>query len=277
MQTPEQEQIVLYINMICTPFSLAGVIYMIYSYFKGSTKNFTSKLVFCLALSDLLITLVDLLEIFYPTAENCTVIGFLRVTGIYSNMLWTTQILAVLYVQFVWEFAGVDKTYPYLVASNILLSLAPNVLTLYDMNFGGTLYFTNNAGECFIGPQSSFMFILIIPFSILLTMSIFMTIRVYLVFKEMATSLGNIEYKSLFMYPAIFVLLDVPMSVDYAMQHQFFWLTAGCLAMYKSIGLINALQFRRASNSKEKYAKETQQDLILRTLSHENESSLSSA
>jgi hypothetical protein len=204
------------------------------------------------------------------------VIGFLRVAGIYSNLLWTTQILAVLYIQFVWEFAGVDKTYPYLVASNILLSLAPNVLALYDMNYGGTLYFTSITGECFIGPQSSFMFILIIPFSILLTLSIFMTIKVYLVFKEMATSLGNIEYKSLFMYPAVFVLLDVPMSVDYAMQHQYFWLTAACLVLFKSIGLINALQFRKASNSKARFAKETQQDMILRTLSQENDSSLSS-
>lgn len=249
---------------------------MIYSYFRASAKNFTSKLVFCLALSDLLLSVVDLLEIFNPYTQDCTVIGFLRVAGIYSNLLWTTQILAVLYIQFVWEYAGVDKTYPYLVASNVLLSLAPNILTLYDMNYGGTLYFASNTGECFIGPQSSFMFVLIIPFSILLTMSIFMTIKVYLVFKEMATSLGNIEYKSLFMYPAVFVLLDVPMSVDYAMQHQYFWLTAACLVMFKSIGLINALQFRKASNSKARFAKETQQDMILRTLSQENDSSLSS-
>jgi hypothetical protein len=175
----------------------------------------------------------------------------------------------------VWEFAGVDRTYPYLIASNILLSLAPNLLTLYDMNFGGELYFTSTSGECFIGPQSSYLFLLIIPFSILLTASIYMTIKVFLVFKEMATTLGNIEYKSLFMYPAVFVLLDVPMSVDYAMQHQYFWLTAACLTMYKSIGLINALQFRRATNSKAKYAKETQEDIILRTISQENESSLS--
>jgi len=47
--------------------------------------------------------------------------------------------------------------------------------------------------------------------------SIWMTIRVYFVLKNMATRLGNIEYKSLFMYPAILVLLDVPISVDYAM------------------------------------------------------------
>lgn len=123
----------------------------------------------------------------------------------------------MLYVQFVWEFAGVDRTYPYLIASNILLSLAPNVLTLYEMNFGGELYFSNMNGECFIGPQSSFLWILIIPFSVLLMSSIWMTIKVYLVLKNMATSLGNIEYKSLFMYPAILVLLDVPISVDYAM------------------------------------------------------------
>lgn len=137
------------------------------------------------------------------------------------------------------------------------------------------MYFASITGECFIGPQSSYLFVLIIPFSILLTTSIFMTIRVYLVFKEMATTLGNIEYKSLFMYPAVLVILDVPISVDYAMQHQLFWLTAACVIMFKSIGLINALQFRRASNSRSKYAKETQQDLIMRTLSQE--SSLSAA
>jgi hypothetical protein len=76
--------------MVCTPFSIAGALYMIYSFLQASTKNFTSKLVFCLALSDMLISLVDVLEIFDPYTENCTVTGFLRVTGIYSNMLWTT-------------------------------------------------------------------------------------------------------------------------------------------------------------------------------------------
>lgn len=276
MQSAEQQETVLYINMICTPFSIAGACYMIYSYFKSEAKSFSSKLVFCLALSDMLLSIVDLLEIFDPNDENCTIVGFLRVTGIYSNMLWTTQILAVLYVQFVWEFAGVDRTYPYLVASNILLSLAPNVLTLYQMKFGGELYFTSMNGECFIGPQSSFLVILIIPLSLLLMSSIWMTIRVYYVLNNMATSLGNIEYKSLFMYPAILVLLDVPISVDYAMQQQYFWLTATCFVMFKSIGLINALQFRRATNTRNKLSKETQQDMILRTLSQDtNESSLS--
>jgi hypothetical protein len=52
--------------MICTPFSLAGVLYMIYSYFRTSAKNFTGKLVLCLALSDMLLSVVDLLEIFNP-------------------------------------------------------------------------------------------------------------------------------------------------------------------------------------------------------------------
>jgi hypothetical protein len=217
MQSAEQQEIVLYINMICTPFSIAGACYMIYSYFKSGAKSFSSKLVFCLALSDMLLSIVDLLQIFDPNYENCTVIGFLRVAGVYSNMLWTTQILAVLYVQFVWEFAGVERTYPYLVASNILLSLAPSVLILFEMYFGGELYFTNINEECFIGPLSSYLFILTIPFSLLLMMSIWMTVRVYFVLKNMSTNLGNIEYKSLFMYPAVLVLLDVPISVDNAM------------------------------------------------------------
>jgi len=90
MQSAEQQEIVLYINMVCTPFSIAGACYMIYSYFKSGAKSFSSKLVFCLALSDMLLSIVDLLEIFDPNDENCMVIGFLRVTGIYSNMLWTT-------------------------------------------------------------------------------------------------------------------------------------------------------------------------------------------
>jgi hypothetical protein len=43
--------------------------------------------------------------------------------------------------------------------------------------------------------------------------------------------------------------------------------------MIKSIGLINALQFRRASNSKAKWMRESQQDVILRTLSQDGDSS----
>lgn len=246
---------------------------MIYSYFQSCTRSFSSRLVFCLALSDLLLSIVDAMEIFNSDDQNCTVLGFLRVTGIYSNMLWTTQILAVLYIQFVLEYAGVDRLFPYLVISNIMLSLAPNIVTLYDVNFGGELYFGLTNGECFIQPQSSYMYVLIIPFAVLLTMCIVMTVKVYLVFKELATNLGNIEYKHLFMYPAVLVMLDVPISVDYATNHQIFWLTLSCMVMLKSIGLINALQFRKATNSQTKMLKESQQDVILRTLSQDGDSS----
>jgi len=155
----------------------------------------------------------------YPTGTDCTVLGFIRVTGIYSNMLWTTQILSVLYIQFALEYAGVDRLFPYLVISNFMLSLAPNLITIYEMNFGGELYFAQVNGECFIQPQSAYMYVLIIPFAVLLTTCIFMTVKVYLVFKEIATNLGNIEYKCLFMYPAVLVMLDVPISIDYATNH----------------------------------------------------------
>jgi hypothetical protein len=87
MQASEQTELVSYVNLACTPFSIAGAFYMIYSYFQSWTKSFSSKLVFCLALSDLLLSIVDVMEILNPNDENCTVLGFLRVTGIYSNML----------------------------------------------------------------------------------------------------------------------------------------------------------------------------------------------
>lgn len=90
MQASEQIEVVNYVNLICTPFSLAGAFYMIYAYLQTCTKSFSSKLVFCLALSDLLLSIVDVLEIINPNDSNCTVLGFLRVAGIYSNMLWTT-------------------------------------------------------------------------------------------------------------------------------------------------------------------------------------------
>lgn len=188
-------------------------------------------------------------------------------------MLWTTQILTVLFVQFVLEFAGVDRLFPYLVASNILGSLTPNLITLYQQNFGGGLQFAIVNDECFISPPSAFVWVLMIPFGTLLTLSCFLTLKVYLVFRELETSMGNIDYKSLFMYPAILVLLNVPISVDYATKSQFFPLTFACTIMFKSIGLINALQFRKASNSKAKWMKESQQDMILRTLSQDGNSS----
>jgi len=273
MQATEQTELINYVNIVCTPFSLAGAFYMIYSNFQSCARSFSSKLIMCLALSDLILSIVDVIEIISPNDQNCTVLGFIRVAGIYSNMLWTTQILTVLYVQFVLEYTGVNRLFPYLVISNIMLSLAPNILTIYDMNFGGELYFAEVNGECFIQPQSSFLYVLIIPFAVLLTMSVIMTVKVYLVFKAIATSLGNIEYKSLFMYPAVLVMLDVPISVDYATNHQIPWLTICCMVMFKSIGLINALQFRRATNTQAKMLKESQQEVILRTLSQDGDSS----
>lgn len=152
MQVNEQTVLINYINIICTPFSLAGALYMIYSYFRSCARSFSSKLVFCLALSDLLLSIVDVIEIISPNDQDCTVLGFLRVSGIYSNMLWTTQILSALYVQFVMEYTGVPRLFPYLVISNIMLSLAPSSLTLYDMYFGGELYFAEVNGECFMQP-----------------------------------------------------------------------------------------------------------------------------
>jgi len=273
MQATEQTELINYVNIVCTPFSLAGAFYMIYSNFQSCARSFSSKLIMCLALSDLILSIVDVIEIISPNDQNCTVLGFIRVAGIYSNMLWTTQILTVLYVQFVLEYTGVNRLFPYLVISNIMLSLAPNILTIYDMNFGGELYFAEVNGECFIQPESSFLYVLIIPFAVLLTICVIMTVKVYLVFKAIATSLGNIEYKSLFMYPAVLVMLDVPISVDYATNHQIPWLTICCMVMFKSIGLINALQFRRATNTQAKMLKESQQDVILRTLSQDGDSS----
>jgi len=273
MQVTEQTELVNYVNIVCTPFSLAGAFYMIHSNFQSCARSFSSKLILCLALSDLILSIVDVIEIISPNDQNCTVLGFIRVAGIYSNMLWTTQILTVLYVQFVLEYTGVNRLFPYLVISNIMLSLAPNILTLYDMNFGGELYFAEVNGECFIQPQSSYLYVLIIPFAVLLTMCVIMTVKVYLVFKAIATSLGNIEYKSLFMYPAVLVMLDVPISVDYATNHQIYWLTLCSMVMFKSIGLINALQFRKATNAQAKMLRESQQDVILRTLSQDGDSS----
>jgi len=127
------------------------------------------------------------------------------------------MILSVLFVQFVLEFAGVDRLFSYLVITNILGSLAPNLVT-YSQNFGGELQFQQINGECFISPPSEFTWVLIIPFGTLLTVSCFLTLKVYLVFRNLETSLGNIEYKQLFSYPAVLVLLNVPISVNYAMM-----------------------------------------------------------
>lgn len=274
MQTSEQAELISYANLVCTPFSLAGSFYMLHAYFKTCTKSFSSRLVFCLALSDLLLTTCDLIDIFQPiNSQNCSIVGFLRIFGIYSNMLWTTQILTVLFVQFVLEFAGVDRLFPYLVLFNILGSLAPNIVTLYQQSYGGELSFGVINGECFLSPPTAFVWVLIIPFGTLLTVSCFLTAKVYFVFRNLETSMGNIEYKQLFMYPAVLVLLNVPISIDYATKSQIFPLTLVCMVMFKSIGLINALQFRRASNSKAKWMKESQQDVILRTLSQDGDSS----
>jgi len=69
------------------------------------------------------------------------------------------------------------------------------------------------------------------------------------------------------MFPAVLVLLNVPISIDSAMITQFSPLKFAFIILLKSIGFINVLQFRRASNSKAKWVKETQQNLILRSMS----------
>lgn len=181
---------------MCTPFSFAGSFYMIHSYFKSCTKSFSSRMVFCLALSDLLLSICDIIKKIEPaSSQNCTIVGFLRIFGIYSNMLWTTQILSVLFVQIVLEFAGVDRLFPYLVIANILGCLAPNLVTLYQQTFGGELTFEDYNGKCFIYPPSSYAWVLMIPFRTLMTVSCVLTIKVYFVFRNSETSMGNIQYK----------------------------------------------------------------------------------
>jgi len=64
-------------HLIRTPFSFAGSFYMIHSYFKSYTKSFSSRQVFCLALSDLLLSICDLIDIIEPaSSQNCTIVGF---------------------------------------------------------------------------------------------------------------------------------------------------------------------------------------------------------
>jgi hypothetical protein len=184
--------------------------------------------------------------------------------------------LLVLYLQFVHEYTGVHKTFPYLVASNIILSLTPGTITLYDIYFGGPLNFSDLGGECFIVPQSYYIYILSIPCGTLLMLSCYMTIKVYLVFKDQLTTLANVDYKTLFTYPAVLFLLDVPISIDDALNHPFLPLTIACMVLFKSVGLINAIQFRKATNSKDKLLKESINDVILRTVTQDGESSFQS-
>jgi hypothetical protein len=75
------------------------------------------------------------------------------------------------------------------------------------------------------------------------------------------------------MFPAVLVLLNVPISIDKCNDDTVFPLDNCLYVLLKLIGLINALQFRRASNLKTKWVKETQQDLILRTMSQDGDSS----
>lgn len=276
MDSENQAVLATYISWVCTPLSFFGCCYMISSYFNSGTKSFSAKLIFCLALSDLVLCLLDAYQIFNPDDQNCTIVGFIRIAATYSNRIWTTQILAVLFVQFVMEYTGVPRLFPYLVASNILLSLTPSFLTVYEMNFGGSLYFGNGPEGCTLLPTSGILYVLLIPFAVMMFICIFLTVRVYTVFKNMATNVGNIEYKALFMFPAVLILLDVPIDVDYATNHTNLWLNIACAILFKSLGLINALQFRKASNSRGRFLKETQGDVILRTLSETGESSLNS-
>lgn len=264
------------INIVCTPFSLMGCVYLLYYNFRSFKFSFSSKLVFCLAISDLLLTLVDVMEIFNLGGQNCVFQGFIRMTGIYSNMLWTAEILMVLYFQFVHEFAGIHRTFPYLVAANIVVSFGPCTAALIYQFMDGTngpIYFTSTNGECFIAPETIYPYVLIIPFAIILTLCFYMTIRVYMVIKEQHTTLANVDYKTLFFYPAVLFLFDVPISIDFITKHQFSYLTLFCMVLFKSVGFVNALQFRKANNVKEKLLRESQQEVILRTLTQDGENS----
>jgi len=143
-------------NLICTPFSFAGSFYMIHSYFKSCTKSFSSRLVFCLALSDLL-SICDLIDVIeHASSQNCPIVGFLRIYESIPTCSGPLKFLSVLFVQFMLEFAGVERLFPYLVISNILGSLALNLVTLYQQSFGGELSFEDYNGECFIYPPSSY-------------------------------------------------------------------------------------------------------------------------
>jgi len=83
-------EVILIVSIVCTPFCIGGALYMMYSFLRSSSRSFSSKLVFCLALSDLLLGAVSLFEIIFPQGYYCDYLGFLRLFGIYSNMLWTT-------------------------------------------------------------------------------------------------------------------------------------------------------------------------------------------
>jgi len=86
MQASEQTELVSYVNLVCTPFSIAGVFYMIYFLLSVLCQILLKQTCF-LALSDLLLSIVVIIEILDPSDQNCTILGFLRVSGIYSNML----------------------------------------------------------------------------------------------------------------------------------------------------------------------------------------------
>lgn len=251
MQQPQLSQNLIDItDYICLPLSTLGSLYMIHAFVTNPRKSFPAKLIVSLAISNLVLSLINFMDLITKDSMLCNLQGFVRSIGIYSQMIWATEILAILYLQFIWRVPQLENHFWGLVVFNVMISSLPSIVTAISQAKGGNLFFGSTQGSCNIMPLEDYVYLMVIPFAILVLLSCFMTLKVYYVLKSLDINFMNLEYKNLFAFPAILVVLYVPTFIDFALggfvQGGFYEILTGLVfCLTKSLGVINAIIYRR--------------------------------
>lgn len=92
--TTDQENALVIINVICSTLSFCGAIFILFNYFKFDEfkQNFAFKLIFCVAIGDLVTSVGN----FFGNPQHlrglCIFQGILAEAGALTSILWVTAI-----------------------------------------------------------------------------------------------------------------------------------------------------------------------------------------
>ncbi len=124
--TEDQLKFLEVLQAVGGSLSILGTSFIIITYkLVPSVRTYSMKLVLSLIVADFFFAVANVMSWFRANEISCNIEGFIRTASLLSSALWAAIISYTSYSQIKSFDPDMPRKYPFLLASNILVSLLP--------------------------------------------------------------------------------------------------------------------------------------------------------
>lgn len=250
--TQEQQDVLVAVNLSCTFLSFLGEFYLFYIFFfRPAIRSFSFKLIISLTLADFIYSVANLLSIFRYNQISCNIEGYLRNVGLLQCAIWVPAILLITRKQSKNFDPRFSRHYSKFVIFIWTFSLIPSTVVAISDFLGLGFYFSIQTVFCVLQPDAVILYAGDLPLVICMIISLILAIDISFILKRQRK--GNEEYRSLFIYPLIMMILYIPSVFDTYMfwryQGDYYWMTLLHITTARLGGFANIVIYGRRTIS----------------------------